>query len=66
MKISEKIFELMKMKNISPYEFCKRSNIAYSTVSNWKTKKTNPAANKIMIICEVLECTPYDILTGND
>lgn len=66
MKISEKIYELMEQKKISQLEFCKRTNISQSTVSDWKTKKTNPAANKIMIICEVLECTPYDILRGND
>lgn len=65
MKISEKIFQLMAEKKMTQMEFSERTGIAQSTISDWKRKNSNPAANKILIICEVLECTPYDILRGN-
>ena len=35
-----------------------------STVSDWKTKKTNPSADKIMDICAALDITPEQLLTG--
>lgn len=62
MIISERIFEIMKEKNIKAKEFAKMTGIGQSTISDWKTKKTNPQANKIMIICEALNVSPEDVL----
>jgi transcriptional regulator with XRE-family HTH domain len=62
MIISERIFEIMKEKNINAKEFAKMTGIGQSTISDWKTKKTNPQANKIMIICEALNVSPEDVL----
>ena len=45
-------------------EFAKQVGIATSTISEWKKKKTNPAADKIMNICNVLQITPEQLLTG--
>ena len=45
-------------------EFAKRVGIATSTVSEWKKKKTNPSADKIMDICVALDVTPDELLTG--
>lgn len=50
MIISERIFKIIKEKNITQAEFAKRAGIATSTVSEWKKKKTNPSADKIMDI----------------
>ena len=63
--ISDRIFELLKEKGMSQKEFSTRTGIAESSISDWKKKRT-----KILIICEVLEVTPYDLLsraehTGN-
>ena len=66
MLISERILHLIKKKNITQAEFAKRAGIASSTVSEWKKKKTNPSADKIMDICIVLEITPEQLLTGKD
>ena len=44
--------------------FAKQVGLASSTISDWKTKKTNPSADKIMDICMVLEVTPEQLLTG--
>ena len=64
MLISERIFELLTEKGISQKEFAERTGISQSTISDWKRKKTNPASDKIMLICDVLNITPYELLSG--
>lgn len=64
MIISERIFKLIKDKNMTQAEFGKRAGIATSTISEWKKKKTNPSADKIMDICAALEVTSEELLTG--
>ena len=49
---------------MSQKEFAQKTGIAESTISDWKKKKTNPVSDKILIICEVLGVTPYDLLSG--
>ena len=38
--------------------------IGNSTISEWKKKKTNPTAEMIIDICNVLQITPEQLLTG--
>ena len=64
MLISERIFKILEDKNMSQSAFAKKVGLAGSTVSDWKRKKTNPSADKIMDICMVLEVTPEQLLTG--
>lgn len=64
MIISERIFALLEEKGISQKEFSERTGISQSTISDWKRKKTNPASDKIMLICDVLKITPYELLSG--
>ena len=64
MLISERIFKLLKERNMTQAEFAKRAGIACSTVSEWKKRKTNPSADKIMDICAVLEVTSEQLLSG--
>ena len=64
MIISERIFKILKDKNMSQNAFAKKVGLASSTISDWKTKKTNPSADKIMDICKVLNVTPEQLLTG--
>ena len=66
MLISERIYKIMEEKKISQLEFAKRTGISQSTVSDWRRKGTNPSADKIMIICDVLGVTPYDLLVGTE
>ena len=51
---------------MSQKEFSERTGIAQSSISDWKRKRTNPVSEKILIICEVLEVTPYELLAGTD
>ena len=64
MIISERIFKILEDKNISKNAFAKKVGLASSTVSDWNTKKTNPSADKIMVICDALGVTPEQLLTG--
>lgn len=66
MIISERIFSLLTEKGMTQKQFSKLTGISQSTISDWKHKKTNPASDKIMIICEVLKVSPYELLSGTE
>ena len=64
-KISvERIFYVMEQKNIMQLELSRRTGIATSNISDWKKKKTNPKADRLLSICDALEITPDQLLTG--
>ena len=63
MLISERIFLLMDKNGLSQKEFSEQTGISQSTISDWKRKKTNPSADKILKICEVLHVTPNELLS---
>lgn len=62
--ISDRIFEILREKKMSQKEFSQRTGIAESSISDWKKKRTNPVSDKILIICEVLDVSPYELLSG--
>lgn len=64
MLISDRIFQILKEKSISQKEFSVRTGIPQSTISDWKSKRLNPASDKIMVICRVLEVSPSELLEG--
>ena len=64
MIISERVFMLLEERGMSQKEFSEKTGISQSTISDWKRKKTNPASDKIMLICDVLNVTPYELLSG--
>ncbi|MBP3462341.1 MAG: helix-turn-helix transcriptional regulator [Tyzzerella sp.] len=64
MIISERIFKILRENNMSQNTFAQKVGLASSTISDWKTKKTNPSADKLMDICTVLDVTPEQLLTG--
>ena len=66
MIISERVFSILKDKGISQKDFAEATGIAQSTISDWKRKKTNPAADKIMVICDVLGVSPVELLSGTE
>ncbi|MGN1158244.1 MAG: helix-turn-helix domain-containing protein [Agathobacter sp.] len=64
MTISEKIFKILDEEKMSQKDFSMKTGIPQSTISDWRKKNTNPASDKILIICEVLKVTPYELLSG--
>ena len=63
--ISDRIFNLLKEKEMTQKEFSERTGIAQSTISDWKKKGNSPSADKILTICEVLEVSPYYLLSDS-
>ena len=66
MTISERIFEKLHELSMTQKEFSEKTSIQQSTISEWKKKKTNPSADKIMIICKVLNVEPEWLLSGTE
>ncbi len=64
MIISEYIFELLKEKGLSQKQFAELTGISQSTISDWKNKKTNPAVDKILNICTVLDISSEELLSA--
>ena len=64
MTISERMFQIMEEKQITQYRLSKMTGISTKTISDWRNKKTNPGADKIMVICEALQISPETLLTG--
>lgn len=66
MLISERIYKYLEERKMTQIEFAERTGISQSTISDWRRKGTNPSADKIMIICEVLNISPYELLQGTE
>lgn len=63
MKIHDKIFKRIKELGMTQKEFSEKTGIPQSTISDWKGKNLNPAVDKIMIICSVLDMSPNELLS---
>ena len=66
MTIGERIFLRLGEIGMSQKDFAEKTGIAQSTISEWKSKKNNPTADKILIICDVLDVSPYWLLSGTE
>ena len=66
MYIRDRIFQKLEELSMTQKEFSEQTGIPQSTISDWRKKKTNPTAEKIMIICSVLGVTPEWLLSGTD
>ena len=64
MTISDRVFERLRQIDMSQKEFSEETGISQSTISEWKSKRTNPTSEKIMVICKVLGVTPEWLLSG--
>lgn len=65
MTIGDRIFDRLKEIGMTQKEFSEKTGISQSTISEWKSKRTNPTSEKIMIICDTLNVTPEWILSGS-
>ena len=64
MTIGERLFNIMKEKNISMPELSRMTGISRHTIFDWQRRNTNPGADKIMVLCEALQITPEELLIG--
>lgn len=66
MKISERIFMILEQKGIRQIDFSARTGISQSTIADWKRRKTNPSADKILTIAKALDVSVEYLLGGQD
>lgn len=66
MEIYEKIFKKLEELHMSQTELARKTGIATSTISDWKKKKINPQADKLLVIAEALEMSPIELLKKED
>lgn len=64
MTISQRIFELLKEKNLKQKQLADYTGISTAAISSWKKLKTNPSSDKIPKICEFLDVSYEYLLTG--
>ena len=63
MLIRDRIFSKLEELNMTQKDFSDKTGIPQSTISDWRKKRTNPTAEKIMVICKVLGVTPEWLLS---
>ncbi len=66
MTISQRIFALLKEKNLTQKELAEYTGISEAAISGWKTKHTTPSSDKLIKISEFLSVSVYYLLTGTD
>ena len=66
MKIYEKIFTRLDELHMSQIELSKKTGIATSTISDWRKKKINPQADKLVAICKALDMSLVNLLCDED
>ena len=66
MNIYEKIFARLEELHMSQIEMSRRTGIATSTISDWRKKKINPQADKLVAICKALDMSLVDLLCDDE
>lgn len=66
MTINERMFGIMAQKGIRDIELVRKINKTTSLISSWRVRGTNPPADCIIQICELLQVSPHYLLTGEE
>ena len=66
MKIYKKIFTRLDELHMSQIELSKKTAIVTSTISDWRKKKINPQADKLVAICKALDMSLINLLCDED
>ena len=66
MNIYEKIFARLEELHMSQIELSRRTGIATSTINDWRKKKINPQADKLVTICKALDMSLVDLLCDEE
>ena len=65
LKVYEKIFARLDELSMSQSVLSRRTGISTSTINDWKKKKINPQADKLVVICKALDMSLAELL-GED
>lgn len=66
MSVIERIVQILEEKHLDQSDLCKTLHIRDSTFSTWKSRKTDPPAKYILLICEYLNVSAEYLLGGTD
>ncbi|MDE6424797.1 MAG: helix-turn-helix domain-containing protein [Ruminococcus sp.] len=66
MSIINNLLSILEKKELTQTDLCNAINVNTSTVTNWKTRNTDPPSRYIIPICEFLGVTPEYLLTGTE
>lgn len=66
MKINERMFELLKMKNRKKVELADFLGVGTGQITTWEKRKTDPPAKFLVDICEFLDVSIEYFLTGDE
>jgi len=64
MTVSDRAFQILEEKGMTQKFFSEKTGIPQSTISDWRKIRTNPASDKVMVICSILGVTPEWLLSG--
>lgn len=64
MNLSENLQNLRKAKGMSQEELAEKLDVSRQAVSKWETGETSPETEKIIMICDVFDCTMDDLIKG--
>ena len=62
----EKIFARLDELHMSQIELSRRTGIATSTISDWRKKKINPQADKLVSLCKALDMSLVELLCDEE
>ena len=66
MTINERMFEIMKQKNIKNKELAECLGVNQTVISAWKKRGNSPPAENIVQICKLLNISYEYLLTGKE
>ncbi|MCM1232050.1 MAG: helix-turn-helix domain-containing protein [Ruminococcus flavefaciens] len=66
MSIIDNVLSILEKNGLTQMDLCRAIGVKSSTVTNWKTRNTDPPAKYIIPICEFLNVTPEYLLTGKE
>ena len=64
MTIIERICDVIEQKNLKTADLAKKLGIRHSVITNWKKRNTNPPIEYILHICEFLDISVDELITG--
>ena len=62
MKFCDKLQKQRKEKNMSQEQLADRCGVSRQAVSKWESGRSYPDMDKIMLLCEILDCNIYDLI----
>lgn len=64
MNLGENLQNLRKAKGMSQEELAEKLDVSRQAVSKWETGETSPETEKIIMICDLFDCSMDDLIKG--